>query len=147
MGRERALRVALTFGAALPLLWLVAVTTVTRQAAPPTSPPVRALASAPEPGMPTADEHGGAVRLFESTLGVVREISRSFERGDYTGAVVRLLIIVELLIGALGAVSCVTVRGKVNADLVCRIVDVMGALFIVIALLLFGMIVARREGP
>jgi hypothetical protein len=143
MGRERALRVALTFGAALPLLWLAA-TTVTRQTASPTSPPVSTVVSAPDISVAPTDESGGAVRLFEATLGVVREISRSFERGDYTGAVVRLLIIVEVLIAGLGAVSCVTVRGKVNADLVFRIVDVMGALFIVIALLLFGMIVSRK---
>lgn len=139
MRTGRASRIALVFGAALPLLWLVAATTDTRQTASSISPGVSTLASVPSTAAAAADESAAVVRLFESTLGFVREISRSFERGDYTGAVVRLLIIVEVLIAALGAVSGLTVRGKVNADLVYRIVDVMGALFIIIALLLLGM--------
>jgi hypothetical protein len=145
MPHERAIRVALTFGAALPLLWLVVATTDIRQtASSASSPAVTILARPPGTGAPSADTPDGVNRLFEATLGFVREISRSFERGDYAGAVIRLLIIVEVLIAALGAVSCVTVRGKVNADLVYRIVDVMGALFILIALLLFGMMTASR---
>jgi len=93
------------------------------------------------------DESAGAARIFESTLAFVREISRSLERGDFTGAVIRLLIIVEVLIASLGAVSTVTVRGKVKADLVYRIVDVMGALFILIALLLLGLTASSLASP
>jgi hypothetical protein len=134
MRPERAIRVALTFGAALFLLCLGVATTGTRQAAPSTA--VSTVSNAEGATVPRPDGTDGVARLFESTLAFVQEISRSLARGGYTGAVIRLLIIVEVLIAALGAVSCVTVGGKVKADLVYRIVDVMGALFIIIALLL-----------
>lgn len=137
MRRERAIRIALTFGTALFLLCVGVATTGTRQAVPPTA--IGTVPSAERAAVPPPDGTDGVARLFESTLAFVREISRSLERGGYTGAVIRLLIIVEVLIAALGAVSCVTVGGKVKADLVYRIVDVMGALFIIIALLLVGM--------
>jgi hypothetical protein len=97
---------------------------------------VNALASAEEAAAAPDEEQPGVVRIFEATLDFVREISRSFERRDHAGVVVRLLVIVEVLIGALGVVSCVTIWGRGKADLVYRIVDVMGALFLVIALLL-----------
>ena len=142
---ERARNIALAFGAALLLLWSAAATTVIRHTAPPatlrTVPSPDAVASVP------LDESAGAARIFESALVFVREISRSLERGDFTGAVIRLLIIVEVLIAALGAVSTVTVGGKVKADLVYRIVDVMGALFILIALLLLGLTAAEIASP
>jgi len=141
MPRERAIRVALMFGAALPLLWLVATTTDIRRSAPPGA--VHIMARADDGTAPSLDESRRLVGLLESTLAFVREISRSLERGDYIGAVIRLLIIVEVLIATFGAVSTVTVRGKVKADLVCRIVNVMGALFLMIALLLLGMAVMR----
>ena len=134
MHHRRAIRVALPFAAALPLLWLAALTTEPRGAAP--APMVNALASAEEAAAAPDEEPPGVVRIFEATLDFVREISRSFERRDHAGVVVRLLVIVEVLIGALGIVSCVTVWGRGKADLVYRIVDVMGALFLVIALLL-----------
>lgn len=134
MHHQRAIRVALPFAAALPLLWLAALTTEPRGAAP--APMVSTLASAPDRAEAPDARQAGVVRVFEATLDFVREISRSFERRNYAGAVVRLLVIVEVLIGALGVVSCMTVWGKGKAALVYRIVDVMGALFLVIALLL-----------
>ena len=134
MHHHHAIRVALPFAAALPLLWLAALTTEPRSAA--LAPTVSTLAIAPDAPAASDDRQAGVVRIFESTLDFVREISRSFERRDYAGAVVRLLVIVEVLIGALGVVSCLTVWGKRKAALVYRIVDVMGALFLVIALLL-----------
>lgn len=136
MRPERARNIALAFGAALLLLWSAAATTVIRHPAPATTlrgvPSTDAVAG-------VLDENAGAARILESALAFVREITRSLERGDYTGAVIRLLIIVEVLIAALGVVSTITVRGKVKADLVYRIVDVMGALFILIALLLLAL--------
>jgi hypothetical protein len=138
MHRERAIRVALTCGAAL-LLWLSAATMDTRQPAP--SPAVGPAASA-EPAAtpaPASDVITGVAQIFESALAFLREISRGLERGGYTGAVIRLLIVVEVLIAAVGVVSSVTVGGQIKADLVYRIVDVMGALFIIIVLLLLGM--------
>jgi len=86
----------------------------------------------------------GVVQIFEATLDFVREISRSFRRHDQAGAVVRLLVVVEVLIGTLGVVSCVTVWGQGKADLVYRIVDVMGALFLVIAMLLAASMLVWR---
>lgn len=136
MRRKRAIRVALTFAAAVLFLWSVAITD-TRQRAPTPSAAVNTVANAQMADAPP--DGGGIVRLFESTLAFVQGITRSFERRDDSGVVVRLLIIVEVLIGALGFASCVTVWGKGKADLVYRIVDVMGALFLVIALLIFGM--------
>ena len=134
---ERVRIVALAFGAALLLLWSAAATTVLRHTAPPAALRSVTLTDAATPV--SLDESADAARIFASALAFVREISRSLERGDYAGAVIRLLIIVEVLIAALGAVSTVTVRGKVKADLVYRIVDVMGALFILIALLLLAL--------
>ena len=144
MRPERARNIALAFGAALLLLWSAAATTVIRHPAPPAT--LRSVPSVDAVAVPR-DENAGAARIFESALAFVREISRSLERGDYTGAVIRLLIIVEVLIAALGAVSTVTVHGKVKADLVYRIVDVMGALFILIALLLLGLTAGSLAGP
>jgi hypothetical protein len=118
--------------AAQPVVWVVATATYSRHAAPPSAAVVSAVAS----GQDDATRDEGVVRLFKLALDFVWEISHSFERGDYTGAVIRLLIIVEVLIAVLGVVSCVTVWGKGKADLVYRIVDLMGALFLVIALLL-----------
>jgi hypothetical protein len=118
--------------AAQPVAWVVAAVTYSRHAAPQPASLVSAVTSAQDD--PTRNE--GVVRLFKFTLDFVGEISHSFERGDYTGAVIRLLIIVEVLIAVLGVVSCVTIWGKGKADLVYRIVDLMGALFLVIALLL-----------
>jgi len=137
MRRERAIRVALTFGAALLLLWWSAVTMDTRQPAP--SPAIDTAASAEPAATPAPDATAGVARIFESTLAFLREISRGLDRGSRTAAVIRLLIVVEVLIAALGVVSSVTVGGKVKADLVYRIVDVMGALFIIIVLLLLGL--------
>ena len=133
---ERA-RLAAAFGAALLLLWSAAATTVIRHPASPA--PLHTVTAPDAEATASFDDTAGAARIFASALAFVREISRSLERGDYTGAVIRLLIIVEVLIAALGAVSTVTVGGKVKADLVYRIVDVMGALFILIALLLGGL--------
>ena len=141
---ERARNIALAFGAALLLLWSAAATTVIRHTAPPAT--LRSVTSTDAVAVPL-DESAGAARIFESALAFVREISRSLERGDFTGAVIRLLIIVEVLIAALGAVSTVTVGGKVKADLVYRIVDVMGALFILIALLLLGLTTGSLVRP
>jgi hypothetical protein len=126
----------LAFGAALLLLWSAAATTVIRHPAPPAT--LRTVTSMDATDAAPA-QNAGAARIFESALAFVREITRSLERGDDTGAVIRLLIIVEVLIAALGAVSTITLRGKVKADLVYRIVDVMGALFILIALLLLAL--------
>jgi hypothetical protein len=137
MRRERAIRVALTFGAALLLLWLSAGTMDTRQPAP--SPAVDTAATAEPAAAPPSDAATGVAQIFESTLAFLREISRGLDRGGRTAAVIRLLIVVEVLIAALGVVSSVTVGGKVKADLVYRIVDVMGALFIIMVLLLLGL--------
>jgi hypothetical protein len=142
---ERARGIALALGAALLLLWSAAATTVIRHTAPPAA--LRSVTSPDAAVSDPLDESAAAARIFESALAFVREISRSLERGDYTGAVIRLLIIVEVLIAALGAVSTVTVHGKVKADLVYRIVDVMGALFILIALLLLGSTAGSLAGP
>jgi hypothetical protein len=139
---ERVRIVAVAFGAALLLLWSAAATTVLRHAAPPAAS--RSVISTGATTSAALDDGDDAARIVESTLAFARAISRSLERGDYTGAVIRLLIIVEVLIAALGAVSTVTVRGKVKADLVYRIVDVMGALFILIALLLLGLTATSR---
>jgi hypothetical protein len=139
MLRERARHIAWAFGAALLLLWSAAATTVIRHPAPPGT--LRSVTSTDAVALPL-DGTEGASGMVTSVLDFVREITRSLERGDYTGAVIRLLIIVEVLIAALGAVSSITVRGKVKADLVYRIVDVMGALFILIALLLLGLTAA-----
>lgn len=96
-----------------------------------------ASATAPALGAaPPAEQSESLVTLFQFTLDFIAAISDSFEAGDYSGAIIRLLIIVEVLIGALGVASCVTVWGKGKADLVYRIIDVMGALFLFIALLL-----------
>ena len=138
MRRERAIRIALTFAAALLLLSLGVATTDTAETAPPAA--VGSVANVELAAVSAPDEGGGVVaRLFESVPGFVRQISRSLERGDDVGAIIRLLIIVEVLIASLGAVSSVTAGGKVKAELIYRIVDVMGALFIIIALLLLGM--------
>lgn len=134
MHHQRVFRLVLPIAAAAPLLWLAAGTTSPRHA-PRTAVASRAAATT-APVEATGTERRDVVQIFEATLDFVREISRSFERHDYAGAVVRLLVIVEVLIGALGVVSCVTVWGAGKADLVYRIVDVMGALFLVIALLL-----------
>jgi hypothetical protein len=144
MRPEHARNIALAFGAALLLLWSAAATTVIRHTAPPAT--LRSVTSTDAAAVPF-DENAGATHIVESVLAFVREITRSLERGDYTGAVIRLLIIVEVLIAALGAVSTVTVRGKVKADLVYRIVDVMGALFILIALLLLGLTAGSLTTP
>jgi hypothetical protein len=137
MHRKRAIRVALTVGAALLLLCFSAATMDTRQPAP--SPAVGTAAGGGSAAPPASDATTGVAQIFESTLAFLREISRGLDRGGRTAAVIRLLIVVEVLIAALGVVSSVTVAGKVKADLVYRIVDVMGALFIIIVLLLLGL--------
>jgi hypothetical protein len=141
MRARRALSLAF-IAAAQPAVWMLAATLHSRRS--PIAMPLfaTAVASAPDP-LPAPLEHAeaeseGIVKLFEFTLRFIGEISRSFESGDYTGTVIRLLIIVEVLIGALGVVSCVTVWGQGKADLVYRIVDVMGALFLFISLLLLA---------
>ncbi len=138
MRSRRAIRVFMLV-AAQPVVWVLAAATHGRRLAPASSLVVGAAASGQDDATRAVTESDGVVRLFEFTLDFVGEISRSFERGDYSGAVIRLLIIVEVLIGALGVVSCITVWGKGKADLVYRIVDVMGALFLIIALLLVAM--------
>ena len=140
---ERARSIAWAFGAALLLLWSAAATTVVRHTAPATT--LRSVST--ETATVPLDPDDAAIEVVDSVLAFVREITRSLERGDYTGAVIRLLIIVEVLIAAFGAVSTVTVRGKVKADLVYRIVDVMGALFILIALLLLALTAGSRTPP
>ena len=85
MHHHHAIRVALPFAAALPLLWLAALTTEPRSAA--LAPTVSTLAIAPDAPAASDDRQAGVVRIFESTLDFVREISRSFERRDYAGAV------------------------------------------------------------
>jgi hypothetical protein len=75
-------------------------------------------------------------RMFDTLVEFVTESSRHLETDSSTGIIVRLLIIVEVLIGALGFASCVTVWGRGKANLMFRIVEVMGALFLVIALLI-----------
>jgi hypothetical protein len=143
MRPERARNIALAFGAALLLLWSAAATTVIRHTAPPAT--LRSVTST-DVAVPL-DQRGAATDMVESVLAFVRAITHSLERGDYTGAVIRLLIIVEVLIAGLGAVSTITVRGKVKADLVYRIVDVMGALFILIALLLLALTAGSLVTP
>ena len=140
MHHQRAIRIALKFGAGLLLLCLSAATmdTDTRQPAAP-STAIRTAASADPAAAPASDASSAVAEIFESTLDFLREVSRSLEHGGYSGAIIRLLIVVEVLIATLGVVSTVTVGGKVTADLVYRIVDVMGALFIILALLLLGM--------
>ena len=144
MRPERARNIALAFGAALLLLWSAAATTVIRHTAPPVT--LRSVTSTDAAAVPV-DQHGATTDMVDSVLAFVREITRSLERGDYTGAVIRLLIIVEVLITALGAVSTITVHGKVKADLVYRIVDVMGALFLLIALLLLALTAGSLATP
>ena len=138
MRASRSIKLAL-LAAAQPVVWMVAASTHTRRVGPASSVIAGVAAGAEDDATRSAASSDGVVRLFEFTLDFVGEISRSFERGDYSGAVIRLLIIVEVLIGALGIVSCITVWGKGKADLVYRIVDVMGALFLIIALLLVAM--------
>ena len=138
MPRPPAVRIALTFAAAVPLLWMMAAV-VDRRGPPPPSQTVQLVSPAPEVAPQHGDARTAVVRLFEATLEFVQEIARSFERRDYPGAIVRLLIIVEVLLGGIGIVSCMSVWDADRAKLVYRIVDVMGALFLVIALLLFGM--------
>lgn len=140
MRSRRTLGLALIV-AAQPALWTLAAIVHGRRL-PVVSPFLAAaVASGEAPPPAPAEERESILRLFEFTLEFIGEISRSFESGDYTGTVIRLLIIVEVLIGALGIVSCVTVWGNGKADLVYRIVDVMGALFLFITLLLLATLV------
>lgn len=129
--------VALT--AAQPIVWTVAASTHARKMSEPSVLSATALSNLQGDATQAPESGDSLFRIFEFVLSFVGEISQSFERGDYTGAVIRLLIIVEVLIGALGFAACVTVWGKGKADLVYRIVDVMGALFLIIALLLVAM--------
>ena len=135
---SRGMRIAFGCAAALSVL----VTLVATWTSPPLVPShAVAVAARDEPRAPPA----GLVQLFTSVLDVVREVSRSFQRRDDTSATARLLVIVEVLIGALGIASCLTVRGRDKADLVYRIIDVMGALFLAVALLLFGLTMLGRS--
>jgi len=140
MRARRALSLAL-IAAVQPAVWMLAATLHSRRSSIASPFFATAVASAQEPPAAPAEDGASIVRIFEFTLQFIGEISRSFERGDYTGTVIRLLIIVEVLIGALGVVSCVTVWGQGKADLVYRIVDVMGALFLFISLLLLATLV------
>lgn len=133
---RRAMRIAFGCAAALSVLLALAATRTTRPIPVPAHAPLEVVRDAPPAGL---------VQLLASVLDVVREVSRSFQRRDDTGATVRLLVIVEVLIGALGIASCVTVRSRDKADLVYRIIDVMGALFLAVALLLFGMTMLGRS--
>ena len=95
----------------------------------------------PEPrdGSPPAGPTGTVSKIFETAVEFVNESSRSLEKNGYVSVVIRLLIIVEVLIAAIGFASCITVWGRGTADLVFRIVDVMGGLFLFIALLLIAL--------
>jgi hypothetical protein len=135
MPRTRARRVALTFAAAVTLLWMSAL--VDRRG-PPAQAAIVQLAPSSTDAPPGTDVRPAVVRVFEATLDFVQEVARSFDRRDYMGAVVRLLVIVEVLLGGIGVVICMSVWDAHRARLVYRIVDVMGALFLVIALLLFA---------
>ena len=122
-----------------PLLWAVAASTHPEPTVPTFSvAPVGASPGWNEDMSPQA-ERENVFSIYEFALDFIAEISRGFQTGDYTGAVIRLLIIVEVLIGALGFAACATVWGKGKADLVYRIVDVMGALFLIIAFSLLAM--------
>jgi len=140
MRGRRALSLLLLAGAQ-PALWIFATTVHSRRMPDVADFVATAVAGAEESG-PAPAEHGdGIARIFEFTLEFIGEIARSLETGDATGTIIRLLIIVEVLIGALGIVSCVTVWGQGKVDLVYRIIDVMGALFLVITLLLLATLV------
>lgn len=145
MRSRRALSLAL-IAAAQPAVWILAVTEHSGESSI-ASPLMAAAVVAPahDPAPAPTDEGQSILRIFESTLEFIREVSKSFESGDYAGTVIRLLIIVEVLIGALGIVSCVTVWGQGKADLVYRIVDVMGALFLFITLLLLATLAIRGQ--
>lgn len=144
MRSRRALSLAL-IAAAQPAVWILAASEHSRQLSIASPLLATAIAGAQDPAAAPAEEGESIVRIFEFTLEFIEEISRSLESGDYAGTVIRLLIIVEVLIGALGIVSCVTVWGQGKADLVYRIVDVMGALFLFITLLLLATLVLRGQ--
>ena len=93
----------------------------------------------PRQESPLAGPTESVSEIFETAVEFVKESSRSLEKNGYAGVVIRLLIVIEVLIGALGFVSCITVWGKGKADLVLRIVDVMGGLFLFIALLIIAL--------
>jgi hypothetical protein len=84
---------------------------------------------------------GGVVDVFEIAMAFVTAATRRLEEGGAQGVIIRLLVIVEVLIAALGVICCVTVWGRGKADLVLKIIDVMGSLFLVITLLIAALAV------
>jgi hypothetical protein len=128
-----------------PVLWIFATTAHSRRLRVVADLIAGASANAgesapasPDPG----DPEDSIARIFGVTLRFIGDIARSLERDDPTGALIRLLIIVEVLIGAVGIVSCITVWGQGKIQLVYRIIDVMGALFLVITLMLLATLIA-----
>ncbi len=89
-----------------------------------------------------AESAGGVVDVFEIAVAFVTAATRRLEEGGAPGVIIRLLVIVEVLIAALGVICCMTVWGRGKADLVLKIIDVMGSLFLVIALLIAALAVA-----
>lgn len=89
----------------------------------------------PEPG-------SGVTAIFQIAVTFVAAIMRGVEDGETTTALIRLLVIVEVLIAALGVVCCATVWGRGKAALVFRIIDVMGSLFLIIAMMIAALAMA-----
>ena len=94
------------------------------------------LAVAAAEGPPRPDPGRGIVEIFQIAVTFVAAVTRSVEDSEATAALIRLLVIVEVLIAALGIVCCVTVWGRGKAALVFRIIDVMGSLFLIIAMMI-----------
>jgi hypothetical protein len=84
---------------------------------------------------------GGVVDIFQIAVEFVTAATRRLEEGGAQGVIIRLLVIVEVLIAALGVICCITVWGRGKADLVLKIIDVMGSLFLVITLLIAALAV------
>jgi hypothetical protein len=98
-----------------------------------------AAAVAEGPRQAEPDPGSGIVEIFQIAVAFVAAVTRSAGDGEATAALIRLLVIVEVLIAALGFVCCVTVWGRGKAALVFRIVDVMGSLFLIIAMMIAGL--------
>jgi hypothetical protein len=97
----------------------------------------------PDPAPPRLSESpdGGVVDIFQIAVEFVTAATRRLEEGGAQGVIIRLLVIVEVLIAALGVICCITVWGRGKADLVLKIIDVMGSLFLVITLLIAALAV------